>query len=295
MDKSAAIGPFIAKNIPKVIRKGKNLKDWFLKGVRTNKKGQQFGPRRIDLTHPRGPRVYRGATPAEMTAAGTGGAILTGAAANSLKKESAFKDEWHKLGFWGSWGKKAKSAKDWGKPASQALRRTGGWLPFIGLSALVSGLGQSINMFIQKLMEAHSARKEKSMSKEYYKKMLESHPTLLKEDPELVAKYFTSLNHFSPHMSKDPLAAGAYIRQSLDRGLEELGGPSPDIVKNIADIEGQATQSAQRRGFMAPKLDVGGNPLSDVTRELVRYDVQHHPSYYGLPNRTNQTSLNFDN
>ena len=121
--------------------------------------------------------------------------------------------------------------------------------------------------------------------------MLEAHPTLLKEDPELVAKYFTSLNHFSPHMSKDPLAAGAYIRQSLDRGLEELGGPSPDIVKNIADIEGQATQSAQRRGFMAPKLDVGGNPLSDVTRELVRYDVQNNPGYYGVPNRSAQTNL----
>ena len=41
----------------------------------------------------------------------------------------------------------------------------------------------------------------------------------------------------------------------------------------------------------APKLDVGGNPLSDVTRELVRYDVQNNPGYYGVPNRSAQTNL----
>ena len=44
-------------------------------------------------------------------------------------------------------------------------------------------------MFIAKLMEAGAARREQTQSKDYYKTMLEAHPTLLKEDPELVMKY----------------------------------------------------------------------------------------------------------
>ena len=65
----------------------------------------------------------------------------------------------------------------------------GQWLPWIGLSAAVSSIGQTLNMFIAKLMEAGAAKKEKLMSKDYYKTMLENHPTLLKEDPDVVMKY----------------------------------------------------------------------------------------------------------
>ena len=44
MDKSAALGPMIAKWGPKVIKKGKNAKDWFFKGVKTTKDGKKVSP-----------------------------------------------------------------------------------------------------------------------------------------------------------------------------------------------------------------------------------------------------------
>ena len=84
-------------------------------------------------------------------------------------------------------------------------------------------------------------------------------------------------------MSKDPLAAGAYIRQSLDRGLEELGGPSPDIVTNLSDIESQQQAAAARKNIFAPKIDVEqANPLRTITQELVRDDMRQNPEMYGL-------------
>ena len=84
-------------------------------------------------------------------------------------------------------------------------------------------------------------------------------------------------------MAKDPLAAGAYIRQSLDRGLEELGGPSPDIVKNLSDIESQQQAAASRKSIFAPKIDVEqANPLRTITQELVRDDIRQNPELYGI-------------
>ena len=96
-----------------------------------------------------------------------------------------------KLGFWKT---KAPSLFDKlrnlkSKGPIPVVKRTGQWLPFIGLSAAVSTLGQTLNMFIGKLMESAAARREKTMSKDYYKTMLENHPTLLKEDPDVVMKY----------------------------------------------------------------------------------------------------------
>ena len=96
----------------------------------------------------------------------------------------------NKLGFWPKPAgllSKIKNLRN--KGPVPVIKRTGEWLPFIGLSAAVSTLGQTMNMFIAKLMESAAQRREKAMSKEYYKTMLENHPTLLKEDPEVVMKY----------------------------------------------------------------------------------------------------------
>jgi len=102
----------------------------------------------------------------------------------------------------------------------------------IGVSAAAGVVTNIVGIIIKKLQDMHV----KHQSAEYYKKMLEAHPKLKKEDPEVVAKYWASLYHFSPFMAQDPLSAGAYIRQSLDRGLEDLGGPGHDTVNVLADI-----------------------------------------------------------
>ena len=68
-----------------------------------------------------------------------------------------------------------------------------------------------------------------------FKKMLEIHPELQEEDKADVMKYFDSLYHFAPSMAKDPLAAGAYIRQTLRMATH--GGPTIDTIKTVTDIE----------------------------------------------------------
>ncbi len=81
-----------------------------------------------------------------------------------------------------------------------------------------------------------------------YQKMLEYHPSLKTEDQELIARYFDSMWHFSPHLAQDPLAAGAYIRSALQyHGVS--GGPTPNMVKDINTLQRETRQDTQRSGF----------------------------------------------
>ena len=81
----------------------------------------------------------------------------------------------------------------------------------------------------------HNGAKEKD---EYFIRMLNAHPGLTKADPAVVAQYWESLYHFAPNMAADPLAAGAYITQSLKRGYSaEFGGPPPDVFKTLTEIQ----------------------------------------------------------
>lgn len=75
-------------------------------------------------------------------------------------------------------------------------------------------------------------------SAEYFKKMMEAHPQLQNYDPVQVARYWESLYHFAPFMAQDPLAAGAYITQSLQKlSSSEFGGPPPDTIANLVGIQ----------------------------------------------------------
>lgn len=101
--------------------------------------------------------------------------------------------------------------------------------------------------FIDKMMDYFKDKKIKAQSVEYYSKMMEAHPQLKKEDPETVARYWSSLYHFAPHMAQDPLAAGAYIRQSIARGYgEEFGGPPPDTFNTLSDINKKLVETAAK-------------------------------------------------
>lgn len=83
-------------------------------------------------------------------------------------------------------------------------------------------------------LKEHNLKKKSS---KYFAEMLIAHPELKKEKPATVARYWASLYHFAPYMAQDPLAAGAFIRQSLARGLpEEFGGPAPDTYSTLASI-----------------------------------------------------------
>jgi len=93
-------------------------------------------------------------------------------------------------------------------------------------------------VFLDKLLGALADLSVRRKSPKYYKKMLDSHPMLKKEDPKVVAKYWASLYHFAPTMAQDPMAAGAFIRQSIMRGVhDEFGGPPPDTYETLSSVE----------------------------------------------------------
>lgn len=108
----------------------------------------------------------------------------------------------------------------------------------------------TFGVFVDMLIDAIKKLKVKSKSREYYEKMLEAHPQLKKEDPELVAKYWASLFHYAPYVAEDPLSAGAFIRQSIDRGYPDLyGGPPVDTYHTLSNIQKQINDvKAKKRG-----------------------------------------------
>tara|TARA_B110000196_G_scaffold182253_1_gene156236 strand:+ start:2474 stop:2755 length:282 start_codon:yes stop_codon:yes gene_type:complete len=84
-------------------------------------------------------------------------------------------------------------------------------------------------------------------------------------------------------MGQDPLAAGAYIRQSIDKGLEEVGGPSADMVKNLTDIDSSHARTMKERKPSTKLIDVAGAyPGSDVASILMKQDVQNNPQFWGI-------------
>ncbi len=110
----------------------------------------------------------------------------------------------------------------------------------IGIAAGVTGVTYIADLIIDKLRE----NRQQAASAEYFQKMLEAHPTLQKEDPELLAKYWSSLYHFAPNMAQDPLAAGAYIKQSIVRlSHDQFGGPPPETFSTLTQIQKQYRES----------------------------------------------------
>jgi hypothetical protein len=107
------------------------------------------------------------------------------------------------------------------------------------MKGLMVGLGVvGVSLAADAIVSYFSKMSKRYESREYYQKMLEAHPQLAKEDPALVARYWESLYHFAPHMAQDPLAAGAYITQTVGRlSAEQFGGPPPDTFATLADIQ----------------------------------------------------------
>ena len=69
-----------------------------------------------------------------------------------------------------------------------------------------------------------------------FQEMLRLHPELVLEDQKRIRQYFETVWHFSPHLAKNPFAAGAYIRHAMSLD-PNIGGPSIASVKDITSIQ----------------------------------------------------------
>jgi hypothetical protein len=106
------------------------------------------------------------------------------------------------------------------------------------ISALA--VGASI-MGFRKLDEAYQDYKLKKAKDPAFAKMLEIHPQLKKFPIEEVMKYYDSLYHFAPHMAEEPLAAGAYVLQTMR--MADFGGPTIDSVESLAKIQSKGLEN----------------------------------------------------
>ncbi|MCA9381723.1 hypothetical protein KC678_05635 [Candidatus Dojkabacteria bacterium] len=117
-----------------------------------------------------------------------------------------------------------------------------------------AGIGIS-TLLVEQLAKIISEQHHIYKSKEYYEKMLQEHPQLKQFPPEDIAKYFKSLNHFAPSLAADPLAAGAFLTQSLKKlSGEELGGPPPDTFNTLTDIQKKISDSRGSKSNVANKI-----------------------------------------
>jgi hypothetical protein len=139
------------------------------------------------------------------------------------------------------------------------------------LGALIGTIGDIIFENVQKYIG-------KVKEPTYFKKMVEAHPELAKEDPKSIAKLWSTLYYHAPNMAQDPIAAGAFIRQSIGRGyLEEWGGPSPDTYKTLTDIQKSLADQRKpsdvgktmRTGFSASMM---GKMLADQGEAWINDD-----------------------
>jgi len=140
---------------------------------------------------------------------------------------------------------------NWGGPWGQ-----------VATAIVGSAIAATIGTFADEIVDWLKDNKLKSKSKEYYQEMLKAHPALKKENPEIVARYWASLFHFSPHMAQDPLSAGAFIRQSIDRGFPELyGGPPVDTYSTLAGIQKAHKDSKGTTGRFSAVTDTAMGKL----------------------------------
>lgn len=116
----------------------------------------------------------------------------------------------------------------------------------VGTAVAVGAAAVAIGKFVDAMIDWFKDWNIKRKSKKYYEKMIEANPSLQEEDPAVVAKYWASLYHWSPFMAQDPLAAGAYIKQSISRA-DPFGGPPIDTFNTLSLISKNIRQ-AKRKG-----------------------------------------------
>lgn len=148
----------------------------------------------------------------------------------------------------------------------------GNW-GMVATSIVGSSAAMLLGYFADEVVSWLKEKNVKSKSKEYYQEMLKAHPALKKQDPKVVAQYWASLFHFAPHMAADPLSAGAFIRQSIDRGFPELyGGPPVDTYSTLTGIQKAVTDSNKSTGrFSDVAQSAAGSVLGKALQDYAGY------------------------
>lgn len=114
------------------------------------------------------------------------------------------------------------------------------------VGTLVAALG--VNQFVKRMIAYGEQKRLEAQEPAYYEKMIEKNPKLMEEDPQEVMDIWNTLFHNSPHLAKDPIAAGAFITQQVQaRYREDIGGPTIDTYETLNSIENKGYGAKQKR------------------------------------------------
>ena len=117
----------------------------------------------------------------------------------------------------------------------------------LGGEAALHGMRKLVNMGIDKW--------KKPME---YKAMLDAHPELQQQDAAKVQALYNSLRHMSPHMAKDPVIAGSFVRNLLERGNEGSVAVPMDTAKMLADTQKSVSGAQGHNESQFPSFVAGG-------------------------------------
>tara|TARA_Y100000310_G_C19997534_1_gene496928 strand:+ start:51 stop:515 length:465 start_codon:yes stop_codon:yes gene_type:complete len=120
-------------------------------------------------------------------------------------------------------------------------------LKWLGKGLLLGGAAAGTELAIDSAVDRSQQRNAANARNKILMNVLDAHPELKAHPAKKVEQYFDTLYRFSPSLAADPLGAGAFIRQAIR--MDEFGGPPPDTIKNLADIEDKRLKSRKSLGF----------------------------------------------
>ena len=140
-------------------------------------------------------------------------------------------------------------------PITQAMSTSGGigrafgeQVPLATAGLAVAGIGTAVS-------KGYGALKERFTKPRDYKAMMEANPSLKKEPAKKVQMLYNSLRSMAPSMSKDPLIAGSFVRNTLEMSPESGPSIAPQTVKTLAESQRNISDakgpSAMMRGWTA--------------------------------------------
>ncbi|CAB4131649.1 hypothetical protein UFOVP276_61 [uncultured Caudovirales phage] len=129
------------------------------------------------------------------------------------------------------------AAKALNTPANRFAHTLGNQLTAGAAISAVGLGGESVLRGMRQLVDMGVDKWRKPIE---YKAMLSAHPELMEQDASRVQALYNSLRHMSPHMAKDPVIAGSFVRTLLNQGSEGSVAVPMDTAKMLADTQGKA-------------------------------------------------------
>jgi hypothetical protein len=115
---------------------------------------------------------------------------------------------------------------------------------FAAKGALIAAGALGTEMIAEGVIDWWRERRKDKERGPLFEGIIEKHPELKEYPYAKVLMYFDTLFAFSPSLARDPLAAGAFIRQAIR--MDEFGGPGHETIKNLATIEKSQAEIAEK-------------------------------------------------